>query len=368
MRRISAILLTMLLLLSCAPPAAAAAAPGVTCRTVAGGTFLQAEGVEGGVYGAQLTVTVPGSCPDPVFVPAGREVYSPGCTVEEGEGRTRITLYLTSDSPLNSGAVLPLGTLNTGGVSLPAAGELTLLDRGLTAAAYTVTLRPVSSGGGGSRPSRPSRPSGGQDGGEKETDPPPEERPEDAAPPFRDAGESDWYYDAVRYVYARGMMSGTDPVTFSPNAAATRGMIVTILHRLEGSPAAGTADFPDVAPAQYYAEPIAWASANGLVTGYDTGRFGPEDPITRQQLAAILYRYAGSRGYDTAVRGSIDGFSDAAAVNGYAVDPLRWAVGAGLISGMGDGTLSPAGSATRAQVAAILMRFCENVAGEAEAG
>ena len=131
---------------------------------------------------------------------------------------------------------------------------------------------------------------------------------------------------------------------------------------MEGSPAGGGKIFPDVNQSLYYAAPIAWASAQGLVNGYDNGSFGPEDAITRQQLAAILYRYAESKGYDTSARGSLDGFRDAATVNAYAVEPIRWAVGTGLISGMDDGTISPTGRATRAQVATILMRFCENVA------
>ena len=180
--------------------------------------------------------------------------------------------------------------------------------------------------------------------------------------PFSDAGRGDWYYTAVQFVYANRMMSGTAGDSFSPNTPTTRGMIVTILHRLEGSPTGGSKVFPDVDQSLYYAAPIAWASSQGLVNGYDTGGFGPEDAITRQQLAAILYRYAESKGYDTSARGSLNSFHDAAMVNDYAVEPIRWAIGTGLISGMDDGTISPTGRATRAQVATILMRFCENVA------
>lgn len=196
-------------------------------------------------------------------------------------------------------------------------------------------------------------------------DVPPEESevPTPAPLPFSDVLDSDWYVKYVRYVYQRGMMSGTTPSTFSPDTTTTRGMIVTVLHRLEGTPAAVPASFPDVTDGQYYSEGVAWAAANGIVLGYDTGLFGPYREITREQLAAILYRYAQYKGYDTSARGSLTQFTDGADVSGYAVEPMSWAVGIGLISGMGDNVLAPGGSATRAQVAAILMRFCENAAG-----
>lgn len=373
MRKILCTLLSILTLLACAAPAAwGASAPSVTYRSGGGGASLSVSGVNGGVYGAQLTVTIPGSCPNPSFTPAGKEVYSPSCTVVESGGSTEITIYLTSDTPMNSGSALSLGTLNLGGASLPASGELKLLDRGLNVSIdATVTLRPASSGGssgssGGSSGSNGSRPSGGKDDKDDKDDTgsKPEEKPDytDVVLPFSDANRGDWYYTAVQFVYANRMMSGTAGDSFSPNTPTTRGMIVTILHRLEGSPAGGGKIFPDVNQSLYYAAPIAWASAQGLVNGYDNGSFGPEDAITRQQLAAILYRYAESKGYDTSARGSLDGFRDAATVNAYAVEPIRWAVGTGLISGMDDGTISPTGRATRAQVATILMRFCENVA------
>ena len=366
MRRTFCTLLSILTVLSCAAPAAwGASAPSVTYRNGSGGAILSVSGVNGGVYGAQLTITVPGSCPNPSFTPAGKDVYSPGCTVEKIGGSTKITIYLTADNPMNSGASLSLGTLNLGGVSLPSSGELKLLDRGLNASTdATVSLRPVSTGG--SSGSGGSRPSGGKDDKDDkdDTNSKPEEKPDytDVVLPFSDASRGDWYYTAVQFVYANHMMSGTAGDSFSPNTPTTRGMIVTILHRLEGSPTGGSKVFPDVDQSLYYAAPIAWASSQGLVNGYDTGGFGPEDAITRQQLAAILYRYAESKGYDTSARGSLDGFRDAATVNAYAVEPIRWAVGTGLISGMDDGTISPTGRATRAQVATILMRFCENVA------
>lgn len=182
---------------------------------------------------------------------------------------------------------------------------------------------------------------------------------------FSDVAEDHWYHEAVHYVYERGMMTGTSPTTFSPDMVTTRGMIVTILHRLEGSPLAETANFSDVPRSEYYASAVDWAQSTGIVSGYggnETGTFGPENSITREQLATILYRYAEKTGADTAPRGDLSGFSDAGDISDYARDSMAWAVGVGLVSGMGDGTIAPAGSATRAQVATILTRYCQNIA------
>lgn len=177
--------------------------------------------------------------------------------------------------------------------------------------------------------------------------------------PFTDVKKSDWFYEGVSYVYESGLMGGTGNTTFSPNTATTRGMIVTILHRLEGTPAVSGGAFTDVAAGQYYTEAVAWASANSMVDGYGNGTFGPNDPITREQMAAILYRYAQFKGIDVSTAEDLSEFSDAAAVSGYAADAMRWAVGTGVISGVGDHALAPQSGATRAQVATILMRFCE---------
>lgn len=180
--------------------------------------------------------------------------------------------------------------------------------------------------------------------------------------PFLDVQTGDWFYDAVMFVYGEGMMNGTSSTTFSPDATTTRGMIVTILHRLAGSPASReSADFLDVPAGQYYSEAVAWASENGIVNGYDDGNFGPDDTITREQMAAILYRYAGFQGYDVSAKADLSDFSDAGTVSGYAQEAIRWANAAGLVRGTSTTTISPKAGATRAQVAAILMRFCENV-------
>ena len=175
--------------------------------------------------------------------------------------------------------------------------------------------------------------------------------------PFADVRESDWYRSAVAYVYEQGLMNGITADRFGPDEPTTRGMIVTIFHRLEGSPEAPAPAFPDVRADFYYAQPISWAEANGIVTGYEDGTFGPEDNITREQLAAILYRFARYKGWDTGAGVSLDRFPDAARISPYAVQPIAWAVGEGLISGMANGTMSPGGTATRAEAATILMRL-----------
>lgn len=180
--------------------------------------------------------------------------------------------------------------------------------------------------------------------------------------PFIDVAEGSWYADAVQYVYDKGLMAGTSSTTFSPDATTTRGMIVTILYRLEGTPAvSGASGFTDVADGQYYADAVAWAAVNNIVGGYGNGLFGPNDTITREQMAAILYRYAQYKGYDVTASADLSGYSDVAQVSSYALAALQWANAEGLVNGTSDTTLTPGGSATRAQVAVILMRFCENI-------
>ncbi len=179
--------------------------------------------------------------------------------------------------------------------------------------------------------------------------------------PFTDVKATDWFYDAVKYVYQEDLMNGTGDAVFSPNGTTTRGMIVTILHRIEGLPLASGLEFSDVTDNQYYTDAVKWASENGIVGGYGNGKFGPNDAITRQQLATILFRYADFSGKNTILRESLGTFKDAGRVADYAVDAMQWAVAEDLIKGS-DGYLSPNGFATRAQVATILERFC-NVGG-----
>ena len=181
--------------------------------------------------------------------------------------------------------------------------------------------------------------------------------------PFNDVPESYWAYDAIQYVYGEGLMAGTSGTTFAPENVTTRGQIVTILWRMAGSPQVNyLMDFDGVDPAAYYAEAIRWATSEGIAGGYGGGVFGPDDPITREQLAVMLYRYAQHEGYDVSIGEdtNILSYADAFTVSEYAVAALQWACGAGIISGTGDGsTLTPQGEATRAQAATVLMRFCE---------
>lgn len=180
--------------------------------------------------------------------------------------------------------------------------------------------------------------------------------------PFSDVKESDWFFDAVGYVYQKGMMAGASASAFEPYAATTRGMIVTILYQLENKPAVSGTPFSDVASGQYYANAAAWAEKNGIVSGYGSGAFGPNDAITREQLATILMKYAKLKGYDVSARGDLSKFSDKNSASSYAADALSWANAAGLISGNGNGLLDPRGKAERSQAASILMNFCENAA------
>ena len=181
--------------------------------------------------------------------------------------------------------------------------------------------------------------------------------------PFTDVAASKWYYGDVAYAYMTGLMNGVGGDRFTPAAATSRGMIVTILWRLEGKPAVtGANPFDDVTAGKYYENAVIWAAANGIVDGYGDGKFGPDDDITREQMAAILYRYANFKGYDISVgeNTNILSYTDAERISAYAIPAMQWTCGEGLIQGDG-GKLMPLGNATRAQVAAILHRFCENV-------
>lgn len=180
--------------------------------------------------------------------------------------------------------------------------------------------------------------------------------------PFGDVKSGDWFYNDVKYVYDKGMMAGTAADVFAPNATTTRAMIVTILYRLEGSPAVtGTSAFVDVPAGQWYTDAVNWAAANQIVKGTSATTFAPNDSITREQMAAILYRYAQYKGYDVTKKADLSGYSDNGQVSAYAKDALAWANAAKLINGVTNTTLAPQGNATRAQVSAILHRFCDGV-------
>ena len=313
------------------PAAAADAAPWVEVDGMGTSTqTISLRGLSGSYDSVQLTLTLDKAPTGFTFAPS--LVNDDTYTAYSIDGNS-ITLYVTSKNQINQGDAILLGILaGPDDFKVASASGLKLLDLDM------VNMQEASYERIGI---------GGAD-----------------VIPFADVPETEWFHDAVAYVYNTGLMNGTGDTTFSPYDTTTRGMIVTILYRYEGSPAAGTADFPDVAPGQYYTDPVAWAAANGIVNGYsDTHRFGPNDIITREQMAAILYRYAQYKGYDVSGRANLNAtFTDAQQTSSYAVDALSWANYVGLITGVTTTTLQPGGSASRAQAAAILMRFCENVA------
>ena len=181
------------------------------------------------------------------------------------------------------------------------------------------------------------------------------ETPAPAALPFTDVKSGDWFYPAVQYAYAQGLMTGTSATTFAPNGTMNRAMIVTVLYRLEKSPAVtGASKFTDVPAGQWYSDAVAWAAANKIVNGYDETTFGPMNAVTREQMAAILFRYEQYKGLENVtLEENLNRFPDQNKISAYAIPALQWAVGQKIINGNADGTLDPTSTATRAQVAQI---------------
>lgn len=181
------------------------------------------------------------------------------------------------------------------------------------------------------------------------------ETPAPVALPFTDVKSGHWFYDAVQYAYAQGLMTGTSATTFAPNGTMNRAMIVTVLYRLEKSPAVtGASKFTDVPAGQWYSDAVAWAAANKIVNGYDETTFGPMNAVTREQMAAILFRYEQVKGLENVtLEENLNRFPDQNKISAYAIPALQWAVGQKIINGNADGTLDPTGTATRAQVAQI---------------
>lgn len=263
-------------------------------------------------------------------------------------------------------------------------GSLVTTDTVFTSA-VTVTAgwTPSSSGsssGGSTHPSRPSRPSSSDSSsdrkpsdtsGKKDTErtdadpaPTPAEetnrQPADASG-YRDVPVTEWFAPAVNYVTANGIMTGNGN-RFSPNEKLTRGMMAQILYNLAGGSGSGSANFPDIASSDWFANAAGWAAEQGYIGGYSNGKFGPNDPITREQLAAILYRYAQANGFTVGTLADLSAFADGSAASDWAEEAVRWAVGAGLLSGKSGRLLDPTGQATRAEVAQILMTFNQNIA------
>ena len=183
----------------------------------------------------------------------------------------------------------------------------------------------------------------------------------EAGLPFLDVAEGSWYYDAVSYVYEHGLMTGTSDTAFAPDANLTRAMMTTVLWAMEGSPVVNYAmTYTDVSGGAWYAEAVRWATSEGVVSGVGDNRFDPDAPITREQMAVMLYAYARTQGYGVSGRADLSRYADAAAIGSWAETALEWAVAEGLISGTSDTTLSPQGQATRAQVATILRNFLQS--------
>jgi len=188
-------------------------------------------------------------------------------------------------------------------------------------------------------------------------------KPPAAQLPFNDVPESAWFYAAIEFVYENGLFTGTSAALFSPNTPMTRAMFVTVLHRVDGRPATSAGDsFSDVTnPSQYYYNAVEWANANSIVTGYTDGTFKPDNHVTREQMAAIMYRYATYKQRDLSTPGTVfDAFPDTSEISGYAAHPMRWAVSKEVIRGS-NGRLLPQNTATRAEVAQIVYNYCEKI-------
>ncbi len=245
----------------------------------------------------------------------------------------------------HNGAVMDV----TDGVSLASGAALTPLHRyvvgAATTASFTVTSQTAVAGTEGYYDLKTAAPQPGA--------------PQAGALPFTDVSESDWFYPAVSYAYAQGLFAGTSPTTFSPNQNVTRGMTVTVLYGLAGRPQADIHNrFLDVPATEYYASPVTWATGNGVAAGTAANLFTPNANITREQLACLLFSYAANvAGMDTSARGDLSRFQDRDQISDYAVNAIAWAVDRGIINGLDAVTLAPKGTATRAQLAAMLNAF-----------
>ncbi len=291
----------------------------------------KAEGIEHVTHDATCTVTFEtngGSAVEPVYVESGKTIEAPVAPTRDGY---RFDGWYT-DHELT----------NAFDFSTPIAGSITLYAKWVEET--TVDPDPVDP---------------------DPVDPDPVE-PDPVVPgdppvwvnPFSDVEENSWYYGSVRFAVENGLFRGTSDTTFDPSGDMTRGMLATVLHRLAKEPETGAGQaFSDVAEGLYYTEAVTWAAEKGIVNGYGNGNFGPGDLVTREQLALMLWRYAGS----PAGAGKLEGFTDAADVDAWAMDALRWAVEQKIVTGRADGTLDPRGNANRAEVAAILMRYCETL-------
>ena len=348
----SALVLAAGLLIS---SAAAAGIQLVTDSAPAPSQAVALSGISPSCQSLQVTLSLSGDGTTYTYLPDSGLNRNGIYTTSRQEG-SQVTIYITAKrGVLTESGSLELGTLSTtDGTLFTITGYSGLL---MTDSAST-ELPGEDSGSSGQQPGTGGGSSSGGSGGAGE-DAGASETP---SLPFADVAKDTWYTQAVEYVYEKGLMTGTAEDRFSPDMTTSRAMIVTMLYRLEGSPAvSGGTAFSDVAPNQWYAGAVAWASANGVISGYGNGSFGPEDTITREQLATIFCRYAAYKGAPGVTPAPLEGYTDAAQISPYATEAMSWAIGAGLITGTGDTTLSPTGFATRAQAAVILSRFCQNL-------
>lgn len=344
-QRLLSLLLALALVWGCIPGQGAAAVQSGTalvCTQAEGGPVelaLAPVSTDKTVYGVQLELTLPGGSLDPgkvLLTPADPGAFSPAFATLAGrtDSATTVTLYLVSDYALNPQSSLSLGALTYQGEGImPQKARAGLVDQDILLNGGAVEMKEVPVNTGGSQ------------------------TPE---LPYTDVEKGSWYYDAVVYVHQRKLMSGVGNNRFNPGGSTSRGMIVTILYQLEGRPAvSGDLHFSDVPGDKWYSRAVSWASQNGIVAGYDDGTFRPDKSITRQELALILYRYAGFKGYDRSAVGDLERFPDRGSLAKYAEKSMIWAVGEKLIGGA-DGKLVPTKGATRAQLATILRAFLRN--------
>lgn len=325
------------------PAAAAQAAPKLVLSSTQESASQEVglSGLPQNCQSLQITLTLSQNTPC-TFQPDRGLDLSRVHTALSQNGRT-VTLYLTASSGLlTSDGTLTLGTLSGGtAFTVEKASGLKVLDDSLAE-----TLYPTVEGGSGSSSGSDSGNSSG--GGSHAL--------------FLDVAPGAWYYQAVEYVSREGLMAGVGASLFAPDLTTSRAMIVTILYRLEGTPQVDQASpFTDVEDSAWYAKAVTWANAQGIVTGYGGGHFGPEDTITREQMAAILYKYAQYKGQDTSKQADLSVYTDQGQVSAYARNAVSWAVAQGLISGTAPGVLSPGGSTTRAQAAVILTAFSKGL-------
>ena len=345
MRKVSFLSLIVALALAFSltlPAAAAQAAPKLVLSSTQESASQEVglSGLPQNSQSLQITLTLSQNTPC-TFQPDSGLDLSRVHTALSQNGRA-VTLYLTAKSGLlTSDGTLTLGTLSgKTAFTVEKASGLKVLDDSLAE-----TLYPTVEGGSGSSGSD----SGNSSGGNR--------------PLFLDVAPGAWYYQAVEYVSREGLMAGVGASLFAPDLTTSRAMIVTILYRLEGTPQVDQASpFTDVEDSAWYAKAVTWANAQGIVTGYGGRRFGPEDTITREQMAAILYKYAQYKGQDTSKQADLSVYTDQSQVSAYAHKAVSWAVAQGLISGTAPGVLSPGGSTTRAQAAVILTAFSKGLA------